>query len=103
MVRKGVKEESSCRDNRKFDLLNACGNVQPPDAWGGKLARVDVGNLPHSSVDALQVFALHHQDRLGGVKVELRSEKSGAGSVGVGEPTTNTQIKVQYNVFKYQK
>lgn len=41
------------------------------DARCGKLAGVDVGDLPQSSVHVLQILSLHHQDRLGWVEVEL--------------------------------
>lgn len=51
-------------------LLNRGGDFQTPDAWRGKLAGVDVGNLPHG-VDVLQVLCLHYQDGLSWIKVEL--------------------------------
>lgn len=66
------------RDKKKkevFYLLDSSGDVQTSDTWGGKLARVYVGNLPHSSVHVLQVLSLHYKDRLSWVKVELRTEK----------------------------
>ncbi len=50
--------------------------MQTSDAWCGKLARVYVGNLPHSSVHVFHVLSLHYQDRLGWVKVELWKEKT---------------------------
>ena len=52
-------------------VLYGGGDAQTPSAWCGKLARVDVGNLLHGGVHVVQVFTLHHQDRLGWVKVEL--------------------------------
>lgn len=52
-------------------VLYGCRDAQTPGAWCGKLARVDVGNLPHGGIHVVQVLALHHQDRLGWVKVEL--------------------------------
>lgn len=58
-----------------FYLLDSSGDVQASDAWCGKLARVYVGNFPHSSVHVLQVLSLHHKDRLSWVKVELWTEK----------------------------
>lgn len=64
-------------------LLHRCGDAQTPGAWCGELARVDVGNLPHGSIHVLQVFALHHQNRLGRIKVELRGEKTG-GQIDAG-------------------
>lgn len=53
-------------------VLDGGGDVQTSRAWGGKLARVDVGNFPDSGVDVLQVLSLHHQDGLGRVEVELQ-------------------------------
>jgi hypothetical protein len=49
--------------------------VQASDARCGKLAGVDVGDLPQSSVHVLQILSLHHQDRLGWVEVELRERE----------------------------
>lgn len=58
-------------------VLYGCGDAQTPGAWRRKLARVDVGNLPHGGVHVVQVLALHHQDRLGWVKVELWGQDAG--------------------------
>lgn len=59
-------------------VLYGCGDAQTPRAWGRKLARVDVGNLPDGGVHVVQVLALHHQDRLGWVKVELWGRDTGS-------------------------
>lgn len=69
-------------------VLDGGGDVQTSGAWGGKLARVDVGNLPDSGVDVFQVLSLHHQDGLGRVEVELQEGeercKQWAGKVNAG-------------------
>jgi len=57
-------------------VLHGGGDVQPPDARRGELPRVDVGDFPHGGVHVLQVLALHHQDGLSGVEVELQEEKT---------------------------
>lgn len=59
-------------------ILYGCGDAQTSGAWCWKLARVDVGNLPHGGVHVVQVLALHHQDRLGWVKVELWGQDAGS-------------------------
>lgn len=51
--------------------LHRGGDVEPSEAWCRKLARVDVRDLGHGCVDAIQILSFHHQHRLGRVKVEL--------------------------------
>lgn len=73
------KERSRLKEKeegRRSYILDDGGDVQTSDARRGKLARVNVGNFPHSSIDVFQVLSLHYQDRLGRVKVELREEKT---------------------------
>ena len=53
-------------------LLYCSGYVQVSDARRRELTRVDVGHLPQSSVHVVQVLALHHQNGLGRVEMELR-------------------------------
>lgn len=61
---------------KELHVLDDSRNVQTSDAWCGKLARVYVGNFPHSSVHVFQVLSFHYQDRLGWVEVELWDEKT---------------------------
>lgn len=51
--------------------LHCGGDVQSSEAWRGKLAGVDVGDLGHGCVDAVNILPFHHQHRLGRVKMEL--------------------------------
>lgn len=70
------KEEKTTWNKEKVvHLLNSGGDFQASNAWRGKLAGVDVGNLPHSSVHVLQVVCLHYQDGLSWIKVELEGKK----------------------------
>lgn len=55
--------------------LNGRGDVDVPDSWCGKLTRVYVGNFSHSGVHVLQIFSLHHEDRLSRVEVKLWREE----------------------------
>lgn len=76
---KKKRDKENCKNWRKEEgkyVLDDSGDVQTSDAWCGKLARVYVGNFPHSSVHVFQVLSLHYQDRLGWVKVELWKEKA---------------------------
>lgn len=49
--------------------------MKSPEAWGGELTGVDVGDLGHGGTDAVHVLSLHHQHRLGRVKVELGTQQ----------------------------
>ena len=54
--------------------LHCGGDVQPPEACGGELARVDVGDLGHGCVDAVHILSFHNQHRLGRVEMELDTQ-----------------------------
>lgn len=58
-------------------VLHRCGDAQTAGAWCRELARVDVGNFPQGGVHVVQVLALHHQNRLGWVEVELWGQDAG--------------------------
>lgn len=64
--------ESGIYENDLNYILDGGGDVQTTGTRRGKLARVDIGNLPDSGVDVFQVLSLHHQDGLGRVEVELQ-------------------------------
>lgn len=64
-------EDGEEQKQEMLHLLDSGGNLQAPDTWCGKLARVYVRNFPHSSVHVFQVLSLHDKDGLSWVEVEL--------------------------------
>lgn len=45
--------------------------MESSEACSRELARIDVGDLGHSCIDAVHVLSFHNQHRLGRVKMEL--------------------------------
>lgn len=52
------------------------------DSWGGELPGVQVGDVPHDLLKALNVISLQTQRRLVGVKLHLERETEKHTSIG---------------------